>query len=274
MQIRKLEDELGAILFDRSKKPVLATEAGRIAITQAELVLKEVKRIEENIEQRSGLVSGELVLGIIPTISPYLVPTLVELCHRDYPQLSLTVLEKTTEDCLTLLDRDEIDTAILATEENPGLYKQTIFFKDTLWLYVHPDHPQSGTPMNPDQLQPDQLWLLEDGHCLRDEIINLCQLKQSPEAGTSALRIQMGSLETVRYLVQKQSGYTLLPQIAVHHLSEEERTTYLRPFKKPFPARNLNLTVRRSHLKEGALAAVLEVLHQYRAMFQNTDPFL
>ncbi|MFQ5717072.1 MAG: LysR substrate-binding domain-containing protein, partial [Nitrospinales bacterium] len=209
MQIHKLEEELGAILFDRSKRPVEPTAIGRRVVCQARLALQEVLRIEEMIKEERGEVSGEFRLGIIPTLAPYLLPLFLESFTQTYPKVNLIVEELQTRQIIERLGDDAINAGILATPLNcRGIIERPLFYEPFV-VYLAPGHPyRSLAKVSENDLSLNDVWLLNEGHCFRDQAIKLCKRARDKGGEKKNLTFESGNLETLRRLVDKKFGYT------------------------------------------------------------------
>lgn len=255
-QIQKLEEQLGAVLFDRSRSPVKPTTIGQVLLQQMRVVVTEAYRLPELVNQEKQEVKGDLKLGIIPTIAPYLLPLFVKKMHQQYPALQLKVSELTTENCLAALDKEEIDVAVLATKEDKEKYFQETLFTEPMLLYVSDDHPYAKKKsIKVEDISVKDLWLLEEGHCLRTDIISICNLRKQLKNLPRNLEFHVGNLEAIRNLVEENSGYTLLPYISTLRLSDIQHAR-LKNVVDPVPSRTLNLTVRRRFLKSAAIQAL------------------
>jgi len=255
-QIQKVEDEMGLTIFDRLKKPVLPTEKGRLFIEQAKVILKESQKLTELAKQQGAEVSGDFRLGIIPTLAPYLLPLMIEPFSKAYPRVNLRVDELKTETIVEQIRNDTLDGAILATPlHEPGL-KETVLFYEPFYLFVSSEHPLAAKKkIGEDDLDGSEMWLLQDGHCLRNQVVRVCSIKN--EKGVyKNIRFEGGNLETLRYLVKRTRGYTLIPQLFVDTLPESERRNHVREFAAPVPSREVSLVYRRDHWKADILSAV------------------
>lgn len=232
MQIKKLEEELGILLFDRSKQPIIPTDAGKLIIEQAKRILRETRKIEDILIGYQGEISGDLSIGIIPTVSSFLVPHLLGNFSKAYPEVSLHIKELHTEQIMKLLDDDHLDVGILATPlHNDGLEERPVFYEKFL-LYLNPDHPAYGTnPISPEDLLKDKLWLLSQGNCFRNQSVNLCALQDRID--NNSFDYESGSLDTLKKIVDIEGGATVLPEWAsfdlgsensrsIHHLEDDD----------------------------------------------------
>ncbi|HWU41935.1 MAG TPA: hydrogen peroxide-inducible genes activator [Bdellovibrio sp.] len=258
MQIQKLEEDLGVVIFDRSKKPILLTSMGKKIISQMQTVLFEAKKIEALIQQESkGTQRGSLMVGVIPTVAPYLLPRLLPVCEELYPDLELTIKELQTDQILAALDNDEIDVGILATpSQNSKMFEFPLYYEPFYVLcekghdYAHMKKIKYNT------LGMDDVWLLEEGHCLRNQVLDLCSIKKG-KVGGRRYKFESGSLETLKNLVDLYGGYTLLPQLATEHIGSHSR---LVSFERPIPAREIGLVHRREHYKSELIEALGEAI--------------
>jgi LysR family transcriptional regulator, hydrogen peroxide-inducible genes activator len=249
MQVQKLEEELGLKIFDRSKQPVIPTEAGIAIIEQARKILSEKNRITEIVQERKGILTGELRIGIIPTLAPYLLPIFVQTFIKKYPQIKLIVHELTTENVVKRLREARIDVGILATPlQEPGIKEHVLFYEELLVYVSEKNGAYKKNYMLAKDIDPNKLWLLEEGHCFRSQIINLCELfKASKER--RHFDYEAGSFETLRRMVDLNDGITILPELATLDLSSHQ-LKLIRHFKKPVPMREVSLVVHRDFVKQ------------------------
>lgn len=260
MQLQKLEEELGIIIFDRSKRPILPTEVGEKIILQARAILREHKKLYTLVESDASLVSGKFTLAVIPTISPYLIPLFLQKFSLQYPDVELEVLEAQTHDIIAMLERDEIDGGILATPLGNENLIERILYYEPFYLLAAPEHPiLKKKYILETELPLDDLWLLEEGHCLRQQVLSFCQGKHQ---GAGKTYFKSGNLETLIRLVRHGQGLTLLPELALSGFSTKERRELVRPFKRPIPTREISLAHSRLYLKEKIIVALEDVIIQ------------
>jgi LysR family hydrogen peroxide-inducible transcriptional activator len=246
MQIQKLEDQLGVLIFDRSKHPVVPTEVGSTIISQARLVLSEASRIKEIISDEKGVLSGSLRIGILPTLSPYLLPLFIKNFIENYPDLEINVEEAITEQIINKLNKNQLDVGIFVTPSGSSGLKEHPIFNEEFVAYVGEKHELRKVEMiDPFLLNVDDVWVLNEGHCFRNQVLNICQ---SPDSSSSQFKFQSGSLEALKKIVDRHGGITLLPELATIDLSEKEKEN-LRWFKDPKPVREVSLVTHRSFLK-------------------------
>ena len=246
-QLSKLERDLGVILFDRSKMPVIPTEMGVQIIKQAKKVVSESKGIYELVADLKGDVSGVIKLGIIPTLAPYLLHLFIRKFLEKYPHVKLEVQEMITDEVVKKLKNDELDLGIIVTPlEETGIVEKPMFY-EKFFAYLSKDHPLlKESVFDPEKVLKEDFWVLQQGHCFRDQVINLCDQSLS---GPKNFHYESGSLEGLKNMVNRYKGVTLLPELATLELSDEEKTR-LRPFDGVSPTREVSIILNRSFLKQ------------------------
>jgi LysR family hydrogen peroxide-inducible transcriptional activator len=256
MQLQKLEAELGVQLFDRSKVPVVPTTEGVEIIQQARTILKEVERLSELVREQKGEMVGEVRLAIIPTVAPYLLPLFLNSFLQKYPGIRLKVTELTTEVLIDRLKKNLLDAGLLVTPLNePGIFEQPLFYEEFV-VYVSPaEAAYRKRYVLADDIDVRHLWLLEEGHCMRSQIMNLCELKASIEHNN--FQYEAGSIETLKKMVEMKDGITILPELALQDLSPQQ-LKMVRHFKAPVPVREVSLATHRSFVKKRILDALRE----------------
>ena len=257
MQIKKLEDELDVLIFDRSKKPVIPTEVGQKIIEQARDGLKRLEKINDIIAEEQEELIGELRVGIIPTLSPYLLPRFATRFTSQYPGVSLIVEEMLSDQIARKLQHDLLDIGILVTPLDATSIRELPLFYEGFFVYHSPDHPLGEVrEVKTSELDFSQMWLLREGHCFRSQMVNVCGGEHA--AGTARpMRFESGSIETLKKLVDRQYGFTLMPELAVMELDPEERKQ-IRPLVDPLPLREVSLVTHRSFLKQRLIEAFRE----------------
>jgi LysR family hydrogen peroxide-inducible transcriptional activator len=257
MQVSKLEKSLGVIIFDRSHSPVVPTEAGKQILEQAKKILLEKSRVSEIISQKKGLLEGELRIGIIPTLAPYLLPLFVQSFLKKYPKVKLVVYEKTTEALLVALRDSSLDAGILVTPLNEkGIREQVLFYEELLVFVSENNGLYKKNYVLAGEIDPNKLWLLEEGHCFRSQMIHLCELFKASRR-TSHFDYEAGSFETLRRMVELNDGITILPELATRDFSKKQQTL-IRRFRKPSPMREVSLVVSRDFVKESLVRVLQE----------------
>ncbi|GAB3530339.1 hydrogen peroxide-inducible genes activator [Pontibacter brevis] len=257
MQLQKLEEELGVQLFDRSRVPVRPTEVGKDIIAQARIVLAEAKKVQEIVLNQKQELSGELRVGVIPTLAPYLIPLFITNFLEKYPNVRVVVQELLTEQIVEKLNHELLDVGLLVTPlENKSIRELPLFY-EAFVAYVNPDHGLAKSKaIDPSQLDLEELWVLNEGHCFRSQVLNICN--RGVHVGTEGkghLDYRSGSLETLKRIVETQHGLTLLPELSVLEMPEE-KLQLVRPFQEPQPLREVSLVVHRSFLKKKLVEAL------------------
>ncbi|MEM7646494.1 MAG: hydrogen peroxide-inducible genes activator [Pseudomonadota bacterium] len=256
-QIQKAEEELGIIIFDRSKKPIITTQKGLQVINQAKNVLKEYRKIFD-IKNDTGILRGEFHLGVIPSLASSIIPLFIESFSKKYPQVKLRISEYKTEDMIIALYDDALDGGILVTPlRDDKIIERTLFY-EKFFVFASKDHELAKKKTVSDQdLDTRSVWLLEEGHCFRDQVIRVCSLNKRNHV-LENVNFASGSLETLINLIRRGRGYTLLPELSTSSLSEDEKANHLRKFKKPVPTREVSLVHSRSFLKQEIIDAIQE----------------
>jgi len=249
MQVQKLEDELGSKIFDRSKQPVIPTEIGEEIIQQARIIVHEVKMMHQLIKDKQGLVQGELRIGIIPTLAPYLLPLFLHSFLFKYPDIKIKVKEMTTDIIIEKLKSGKIDAGLLVTPLQDNSIKEYPLFYEELIAYVSKKNAAfKKTYVLADDIDLKELWLLEEGHCFRSQIVNLCELKKM-STQQSNFEYEAGSVETLRKMVEMNNGVTILPEMATLDFSVKQ-LNMVRHFKAPVPVREVSLVTHRDFIKK------------------------
>lgn len=246
-QLSKLERDLGVILFDRSKTPIIPTEMGVHIIAQAKKVLTESRGVLELVSQMKGDISGVIKLGIIPTIAPYLLHLFIRTFLEKHSNITLEVQEMVTEEIVRKLKVDEIDLGIVVTPLHESGIEEKPMFYEKFYAYLSSNHPMLNEEyFSPEKIQRKDFWVLQEGHCFRNQVINLCDQSLS---GPTNFHYESGSLEGLKNMVNRYQGVTLLPELATLDLSDEEKSR-LRPFKGMPPIREVSIVFNKSFLKQ------------------------
>jgi LysR family transcriptional regulator, hydrogen peroxide-inducible genes activator len=255
MQIQKLEDQLGVLIFDRSKQPVVPTDIGKRVIAQARLVVGDAKRLLEMIAEEKGEIAGELSIGIIPTISPYLLPLFIHDFIEHYPKVKVKVYELITDEIVKRLKNGVLDIGIIVTPYNdPELTAKVLFYEEFFAYVSHRSKLYNKVLLSVEDISEDDIWLLNEGHCFREQVINLCKTYKERDA---QFKYESGSLEALKKIVDMHGGMTMLPELATLDLAPNKKQ-YLKRFEEPRPVREISLVMNRSYLKR----KLVEVLHK------------
>jgi len=261
MQVHKMEDLLGVTLFDRSRQPIIPTEIGRKIIDQARITLQEGARIEEIASAEQGVISGTFHIGIIPTIAPYLLPRFLKKFQQRYPKVKLIIDELQTSQIIEYLSKDKLDAGLLATPLGEAKIVERPLYYETFMAYFPIGHPlQNQTDISMEQLSPQELLLLEEGHCFRDQALQLCQNRADEQQENKAI-FGTGNLEVLKKLVDQGFGVTLLPELMILG-SESLFKNRLGKFQVPFPSREISIVYCRSFLKQNIIQAFGNIIQE------------
>ncbi len=255
MQVQKLEDTLGVKLFDRSKQPVTPTEIGIEIIQQARILLGESEKIKEIITDRQKELSGELKVGIIPTVAPYILPKILHGFIEKYPQVKLIVWEQTTEHIIQQLKLGMIDCGILSTPlHESNLTEIPVFYENFVAYVSKHSNLSKKKSISPDDIDMEEIWILNEGHCMREQVLNICQRRKFTQ-GFKHFEYNTGSVETLKRMVDQNNGATILPELALAELSDKQLDK-VRYFKSPEPAREVSIVIQRNFLKRRMIEAL------------------
>lgn len=252
--IHRLEEELEVKIFDRTRQPVVPTEIGEQLLIQARKILFESKRMKEICENSRNSLEGELRIGIIPTIAPYLLPLFLSEFTTNYPNIHLKVSEGTTDNLLEQLDNNYLDGLILVPVENKTDLKQTRLYTESFVVYTPKQYPKEY--LLAEDIAMGDLLLLEEGHCFRSQILNFCELKESE---STSFKYTGGSLEALRNLADIQLGITILPEMATLNFNQEQRRK-LKFFADPKPLRTVSFLTKRDYLKARLIESLCKTI--------------
>lgn len=254
MQVQKLEEFLNVKIFDRSKQPIIPTEIGAQIISQARIVLQENKKIKEIINSQQQDVIGELKIGIIPTIAPYLLPQVISAMLEKYPELKLVIWEYTTEDIIHHLKTGVIDCGILATPlVDQNITEIPLYYENFVSYISKNSKLYKKKAIDADDLEDENIWLLNEGHCMRTQVLNICRTTKNNRL--QSLTYNTGSVETLIRMVDVNDGATLLPELALSDLSAKQLNK-VRYFKSPEPVREISLVTHKNFIKKRMLNAL------------------
>ncbi|WP_406684551.1 LysR substrate-binding domain-containing protein [Seonamhaeicola sp. MEBiC1930] len=258
MQIQKLEDQLDVQIFDRSKKPIELTEVGKKIVTQARNIVNESYRIQDIVDQQKGFIGGEFKLGIIPTIMPTLLPMFLKTFLKNHPKVKLKIEELTTEEIISRIKDGHLDAAIAATPLENENIKERVLYYEPFVNYIPKGHRlHTNKNIDASELDINDMLLLEDGHCFRDGVINLCKVFKNHE--DDKFQLESGSIETLIKLSNEGLGMTLLPYLHTLDVSDKEKAN-LHYFNEPSPAREVSIIYHKSELKMQIIEALQDVI--------------
>lgn len=258
--IQKLEDELDVKIFDRKKHPVAVTDVGEIIIRQAKVILNNVKQLKEIVKEYRGDIEGEIRLGVIPTIAPYLLPIILNEISEKYPLLTLKIEEQNTEQIIQNLKNGLLDLGILATPLKDLEIKEYPIYYERFLVYGNQNLKKSikKSYLLPKDLDNKDLLLLEEGHCFRDQLIKICSLVDKNE-NKKNIKFEAGSLETLIHMVDEGYGLTLLPELVLKYLSPEKKKNILE-FKDPQPVREISLVAHNYFEREKIITVIKDII--------------
>ncbi len=255
MQIQKLEESIGARIFDRSRQPVVPTEAGIEIIKQARIVLTESRKINEIVQLKKGDLEGELRIGVIPTVAPYLLPKVLAGFMQKFPKLQLQIWEYTTEKIIRELKVGLLDCGILSTPTyDTALVERPMFYEPFVAYVSSKSELMDKREVTPEDVLEDKLWLLTEGHCMRGQVLNICQRKRRMEP-EGTFEYNTGSVETLKRMVDINSGSTILPELSIADF-DEDQLGRIRYFRSPEPVREISMVTTRNFLKKEAIDAL------------------
>ena len=264
MMIHKLEEELGIKIFDRTQQPVVTTRAGEEIIKRAKAVIQQAEHLKHYVSELKGEITGELRIGIIPTLAPYLLPLFLKSFHEKYPALKIFVKEMITDEIILKLRSGELDIGLLATPANEAQLEEYPLFYEEFFVYASQDEKLPKKKyLLPKQIDIQHLWLLEEGHCLRNQVFNLCELKKLEN---ETLNYEAGSIETLINLVDYDGGITIIPRLAELNLKAQQKKN-IREFANPKPVREISLVVTENFPRKEILGQLKE--HITKCVPQN-----
>ena len=249
MQIKKLEDELGVIIFDRSRQPVVPTDLGAKLIEQARMTLSATQRIKEIIQEEQQEVEGTLKIGIIPTLAPYLLPVFIGPYIRKYPAVKVEVEELVSEEIIRRLKRDMLDVGLFVTPyHDEKIVERPVFYEEML-VYAHPDcELLKKKEVGHEDIVTSDIWMLVNGHCFRNQVVNLCEMSASQHKNLP-FEFESNSLETLMRIVDVEGGFTLIPELALQYMSPEKKKQ-VRSIANTKPLREVSVIYSRHFTKQ------------------------
>ncbi len=255
MQVQKLEEALGVKIFDRSRQPVVATEVGVQIIKQARVILMESQKIQEIIQVKRGEVVGELKVGVIPTIAPYLMPDVITAFMKKYPKVQLQIWEHTTERIVQELKSGFLDCGLLSTPLSESMIQEEPLFYETFVAYVSDRSELYKKKMlSPEDIAHEKLWLLNEGHCMRGQVLSICSYRHN-QSSLGSFEYNTGSVETLKRMVDINSGITILPELSIANY-DEDQLARIRYFKSPEPVREISIVTTKNYVKKHAVMSL------------------
>lgn len=269
-QVKKLEEEIGVKIFDRDTKPLKPTEAGEAILLKARKILKEVAELKEFVLTEKESMQGEFILGVIPTIAPYLLAMFLPEFVRENPQTKLIIREMQTDEIIQELQLGKIDIGLLATPLEEKTIREIPLFYEPFLLYLPEGHPLIDRPnIKSTSIDSNQMLFLDEGHCFREQALAICDSQKS--LNNFGFEYQSGSIESLIRLVDKNIGYTLVPEMA---LIERKNSPRIRRFDSPEPVREVSLVVTKSFTKNVLIQAIRKsILAAIPERFQQNDMY-
>ena len=253
--IAKFEEEIGVTIFYRKKKPVTVTKEGENIIEQLKIIVREIDRLQVVVQTMKGNLSGEITIGVIPTISPYLLPLFLNEFTDLFPKIHFSINEMTTQIIIEKIERRELDIGILSVPLNRPELLEIPLYNEPFLLFDQAD--KSGQDeFNIQNLDFDRLWILDEGHCMRTQVENICGFKQPPAPSTN-MEYRSGTIDTLLKFVISNNGLTLVPLLSTLDFNEEKRL-HLQQFETPIPVRSVGLVVHENFVKK----EILKILQQ------------
>ena len=270
--IQKLEQELGVKLFERSSQQVVPTAIGRLVVEQAWRVISRARKIKDIVEEERNALSGVFRIGILPTIAPYLLPRFFTRLMEEYPDIDFRVSEMKTADCKKALARGEIDVAIIVSlGEIEGMEQDSLYFEQFIAYVSEYDSLFQSKSIRSADLPGHFLWLLDEGHCFRDQLVKFCNIKSACD---SKLTYSLGSIETFMRMVEAGQGITFIPELALDQLTESQKRL-VRPFAIPIPTREVVLLTTKTFVRKGIKQMMINEIRdsvpQRMLKMNNTD---
>ena len=253
--IQKLETELGMKIFDRRRQPVVATRDGRAVIEQAKEVLHQTRRIKQTVEEEKGTLAGTFTMGVLPTIAPYLIPQFFPQLMNEHPELDARMVELKTADIKRALANGDLDAAIVANIDGLDDFVKHPLYSERFLAYVSEQDPLFAKDrIKVTDLTDEYLWLLDEGHCFRDQLVKFCSLQS---AARSKQAYTLGSIETFMRIVEHGKGVTFIPELALTQLNENQ-LRLVRHFILPEPRREIIMITRPDFIRNKLLNVIIE----------------
>lgn len=253
--IQKLEEELDLILFDRKSHPIATTDSGRAVIDQARVVLYNIAQLKEMTLKEKEMSTGTIRIGVIPTVAPYILPRLFKQMQQMFPQIELRAFELRTSVIIEQLRKAELDMAILATPlEQPDFLEIPLYY-EKFAAYVSPSEDiYQKEEIAAHEMPTEHLWVLKEGHCMRNQVFNFCQTKSAYSTSYEA-----GSIDTLIKIVDENGGYTVIPELHLPLLHDSQQQ-HVRQLALPTPVREISLAIRQDYVRERLVNAVADAV--------------
>lgn len=258
MQIQKLEDELGIKLFDRNKHPIAITAMGEAIVAQAQVVLAECEKVHELIQNQQNTVSGSFKFAVIPTIAPYILPGLLEQYSKAFPDVKIQVKEMETHQIIEALRNNELDAALVSTPlEESGIKEYPLFYEPFVAYFSSDEPALKKRLVSADDIQLERIWLLNEGHCMRNQVLDLCSDHITKMQSERAYKYESSNVETLRKMVDKNKGLTVLPELATFEFNDDQ-IERIRYFEDPEPVREISLITNDHFVRLSLLQSIMD----------------
>lgn len=247
MQLKKLEDEVGFLIFNRDKKPISPTDLGEKFILKSKRIIREMNELKEMVSNEVDSMNGEYKLGIIPTLAPYVLPIMLPVFSGKYPDTKLHIEELESESLIHKLKHGDLDIGILATPLNERSLREIPLFYEPFLVYFNDENPLLNKKyIESSDLDINKILLLSEGHCFRNQTLNICNKQLNKD--NNQFSYHSGSIETIKALVNKGLGYTLVPELSV--TNERKTNRNIKRFEEPEPVREVSIVVHSGFSKE------------------------
>lgn len=254
--IQKLEEELSVKIFDRSTQPVSTTNIGKKIVEEAQIIVSKISNIKKIIDEEKNCMTGEVNIGVLPTIAPYLLPRFFQSFRNDYPQLNVRVSELHTSEIIRAIQSEEIDLGIIATkEEEKNIEYKSLYFEEFLGYVSQNEKLYKKEIIRSSEVNGKKLWLLDEGHCFRAQMLKFCSMQNVIK---NQMTYSLGSLETFMRMVESGDGMTFIPAMSLSQLSDEQKK-FVRPFAIPKPTREIVLCFKKDYVRH----SIINILSEY-----------
>jgi LysR family hydrogen peroxide-inducible transcriptional activator len=258
MQIQKLEEELGIKLFDRNKHPIAITAIGEAIVAQARIGLSEVDKIHELIQSQQNNMMGTFRIAVIPTVAPYILPGLLEGYSQTFPDVKLQVKELETDQIVKALRNNEIDAALISTPlEQSGIKEYPLFYEPFVAYFSKDEKALKKKMVVAGDIELDRIWLLNEGHCMRNQVLDLCSEQIQRLQAERPFRYESSNVETLRKMVDRNQGMTVLPELATFEFNEDQQDR-VRYFEDPEPVREIGLVTNDHFVRLSLLQSLMD----------------
>lgn len=268
IQVKKLEDEIGFLIFDKSTSPFKPTALGELFINKSKIILREVNELKNMVSTELDSLVGEYKIGVLPTVSPYLIPLISGAFAKKYPDTMLIIEEMQSDQIISALQKSEIDIGILVTPLNEPFVREIKLYNEPFVFYGQKGTFDDKKEVSASEIENlENLWLLKNGHCFRNQVLNICSQSTNPQN----IQFQSGSIEALKKMVDNYGGFTLVPEMAINKNDNGCNINFI----EPKPIREVSIVVHHSFAKDSLIDAIrLEVLDKIPKSFVKNDRFI